>query len=209
MFAYIRGIVDELAPDRAVVEAGGVGYELQCSTATLKALQTGAEAKLYVHFHLAQDAVSLYGFASTQERAMFRRLIGVTRVGPKLALAVLSHLSVSDIAAAILTENDAALSRVPGMGKTAARLLLELKEKVSADMGAAGGLGGGVSLDMRAEATAALVALGYDGVVAGAGRGCRAGVRAGRGYDHGGASKPGRKIGNRRTGWTNGSSHPP
>lgn len=168
MFAHIRGIVDELAPDRAVVEAGGVGYELQCSTATLKALQTGAEAKLYVHFHLAQDAVSLYGFASTQERAMFRRLIGVTRVGPKLALAVLSHLSVSDIAAAILTENDAALSRVPGMGKkTAARLLLELKEKVSADMGAAGALGGGVSLDMRAEATAALVALGYDGVVAG------------------------------------------
>ncbi len=168
MFAHIRGIVDELAPDRAVIEAGGVGYELQCSTATLKALQTGAEAKLYVHFHLAQDAVSLYGFASTQERAMFRRLIGVTRVGPKLALAVLSHLSVSDIAAAILTENDAALSRVPGMGKkTAARLLLELKEKVSADMGAAGALGGGVSLDMRAEATAALVALGYDGVVAG------------------------------------------
>ncbi|MEA4969158.1 MAG: Holliday junction branch migration protein RuvA [Candidatus Pelethousia sp.] len=168
MFAHIRGIVEELAPDRAVVEAGGVGYELQCSTATLKALQTGAMAKLYVHFHLAQDAVSLYGFASTQERAMFRRLIGVTRVGPKLALAVLSHLSVSDIAAAILTENDAALSRVPGMGKkTAARLLLELKEKVSADMGAAGALGGGVSLDMRAEATAALVALGYDGVVAG------------------------------------------
>lgn len=99
---------------------------------------------------------------------MFRRLIGVTRVGPKLALAVLSHLSVSDITAAILTENDAALSRVPGMGKkTAARLLLELKEKVSADMGATGELGGGVSLDMRAEATAALVALGYDGVVAG------------------------------------------
>ncbi len=168
MFAHIRGIVDELAPDRAVVEAGGVGYELQCSTATLKTLQTGAQAKLYVHFHLAQDAVSLYGFATTQERAMFRRLIGVTRVGPKLALAVLSHLSVSDITAAILTENDAALSRVPGMGKkTAARLLLELKEKVSADMGATGELGGGVSLDMRAEATAALVALGYDGVVAG------------------------------------------
>ncbi len=168
MFAHIRGIVDELAPDRAVIEAGGVGYELQCSTATLKTLQTGAQAKLYVHFHLAQDAVSLYGFASTQERAMFRRLIGVTRVGPKLALAVLSHLSVSDIAAAILTENDAALSQVPGMGKkTTARLLLELKEKVSEDMGAAGGLSGGISLDMRAEATAALVALGYDGVVAG------------------------------------------
>lgn len=168
MFAYIRGMVDEIGPDRAVIEAGGVGYELQCSSTTLKTLQTGSVAKLYVHFHIAQDAVSLYGFAAGEERAMFRRLIGVTRVGPKLALAVLSHLSVSDIAAAILTENDAALSRVPGMGKkTAARVLLELKEKVSADMGAGGILPSGVALDMRAEATAALVALGYDGVVAG------------------------------------------
>lgn len=168
MFAHIRGTVDEIAPDRVVIEANGVGYELQCSTATLKTLQTGATAKLFVHFHLSQDSVALYGFVSTEERAMFRRLTGVTRVGPKLALAVLSHLSVADIAAAILTENDAALSRVPGMGKkTAARVLLELKEKVSADMGVAGELAGSVTLDMRAEATAALVALGYDGIVAG------------------------------------------
>lgn len=167
MFAHIRGTVDELQADRAVIEAGGVGYELQCSAATLRTLQAGARAKLYVHFHLAQDAVALYGFAAAEERAMFRRLIAVTRVGPKLALAVLSRMSVSDIAAAILMENAAALSQVPGMGKkTAARVLLELKEKVSADMGTAGALQGGAP-DMRAEATAALVALGYDGVVAG------------------------------------------
>lgn len=168
MFAHIRGMVDEVGPDRAVIEAAGVGYELQCSAATLKTLKAGGQAKLLVHFHLSQDAVALYGFAAAEERAMFRRLIAVTRVGPRLALAVLSHLSVSDIAAAILTENDAALSRVPGMGKkTAARVLLELKEKVSEDMGAAGALPSGGTLDMRAEATAALVALGYDGVVAG------------------------------------------
>lgn len=169
MFAYIHGRVDELLPDRAILEAGGVGYELLCSTATLKLLKAGAEAKLYVHFYMAQDSLAFYGFATQEERAMFRRLIAVTRVGPKLALSVLSCLSVNDVAAAILTENAAALARVPGMGKkTAARLLLELKEKVTEDMGPAGSLNGeGVALDMRAEATAALVALGYDGLVAG------------------------------------------
>ncbi|NCB30961.1 MAG: Holliday junction branch migration protein RuvA, partial [Clostridia bacterium] len=87
MFAHIRGIVDDIQADRAVLEAGGVGYELQCSAATLKTLQAGAQAKLYVHFHLSQDMVALYGFATVDERAMFRRLIAVTRVGPKLALA--------------------------------------------------------------------------------------------------------------------------
>ena len=169
MYAHIRGTVDAVQPGRAILEAAGIGYELLCSATTCKALQAGQEAKLYVHFHLAQDSVALYGFSTEEERAMFRRLIGVTRVGPKLALAVLSHLTVSDIAGAILTENAAALSRVPGLGrKTAARLLLELKEQVTEDMGPAGALQGeDAALDMRAEATAALVALGYDGVVAG------------------------------------------
>ena len=125
MFAHIHGWVDDVQPDRAVLEAAGVGYEILCSTATLKTLDVGMEAKLYIHFHQVQDAVTLYGFATKEERAMFRRLIGVSRVGPKLALGMLSHLEVSDIAAAILTENAAALSRVPGLGKkTAARLLL-------------------------------------------------------------------------------------
>lgn len=169
MFAHIHGWVDDVQPDRAVLEAAGVGYEILCSTATLKTLDVGMEAKLYIHFHQVQDTVTLYGFASKEERAMFRRLIGVSRVGPKLALGMLSHLEVSDIAAAILTENAAALSRVPGLGKkTAARLLLELKEQVSEDVAPTGVFAGeSKALDMRAEATAALVALGYDGVVAG------------------------------------------
>lgn len=170
MYAHIRGTVEEVLPDRAVVEAAGVGYELLCSATTLKQLERGQTDKLYTHFHLAQDAVSLYGFKSTEERAMFRRLIAVTRVGPKLALSVLGVLSVSDVAAAILTENAAAFDRVPGMGrKTAARVLLELKEKVSADeMRAPGGVSAAAGrLDVRSEAVAALVSLGYDGVSAG------------------------------------------
>ena len=170
MYSFIRGAVDEIGADRAVVEAAGVGYELNCSAATLKTLVVGREAKLYAHFHIAQDAVALYGFSDVAERAMFRKLISVTRVGPKLALAVLSVLSLSDVTGAILTENAAAFDRVPGMGrKTAARVLLELKEKVIASAGDAGALAqaDAPQLDMRAEAVAALVSLGYDGVTAG------------------------------------------
>ena len=113
----------------------------------------------------------MYGFYTKEEREMFRRLIAVNRVGPKLALSILSKLSPQDIAMAIVTQNAAAFDRIPGLGKkTAARLLLELKEKVSeeemASSSAAIPLAGG-SMDMRAEAIAALVALGYDGVSAG------------------------------------------
>ncbi|HWR19150.1 MAG TPA: Holliday junction branch migration protein RuvA [Clostridia bacterium] len=170
MYAHIRGTVEEVAHDRAVIEAAGAGYELFCSANTLKQLKAGDTDKLYTHFHITQDAVALYGFKSTEERGMFRRLIAVTRVGPKLALSVLGILSVSDIATAILTENAAAFDRVPGMGrKTAARVLLELKEKVSADeMQLPGGTKATPGrLDVRSEAVAALVSLGYDGVSAG------------------------------------------
>lgn len=170
MYAHIRGIVDELAVDRVVLDASGVGYEIFCSANTLRQLQSGAQAKLLVHFHLTQDAAALYGFLTAEERAMFRRLISVTRVGPKLALSILSTLSVSDIAMAVFMENAAAFDAVSGMGrKTAARVLLELKEKIDKDV--MGGLGlkeaAGTSFDMRAEAVAALVTLGYDGVTAG------------------------------------------
>ena len=171
MYAYIEGTVDEIGADRAIIDAGGVGYELLCSSATLRQLVQGKNARLITHFHLGQDIMAIYGFWTVNERDMFRRLISVTRVGPKLALSVLSHLSVGDIAAAILTENAAAFDRVPGMGrKSAARVLLELKEKVGENE-----LPGimaaqpenGIAADIRTEAVAALVSLGYDGVSAG------------------------------------------
>lgn len=171
MYAYIRGTVDEKNLDRVVIEAAGVGYELICSDATLRQLSVGDKAKLLTHFNVSQDGtVTLYGFMTSDERAMFRRLIAVNRVGPKLALGVLSKLTPSDIAMAIVTQNAAAFDRIPGLGKkTAARLLLELKEKVTEDtMGtvSAPQMAEG-SVDMRTEAIAALVALGYDGVSAG------------------------------------------
>ena len=167
MYAYISGIVDELLPDRAVLEASGVGYELFCSAMTLKRLRAGQKERLYTHLYLAEGVMALYGFYEREEKDMFRRLLTVTRVGPKLALAVLSVLTPSDVAGAIITNNAAAFDRVSGMGrKTAQRVLLELKERVeTTEM-----LGGGDSFDapdIRSEAVAALVSLGYDGLAAG------------------------------------------
>ena len=129
MYAHIKGNVEEIYADRVVIEAAGVGYELVCSKMTLKRLCEGKTAKLFVHFHLSQDSVALYGFFDAEERAMFRKLISVSRIGPKVALAVLSVLTPSDVALAVLTDNTAAFDGVAGMGKkTAARVILELKE---------------------------------------------------------------------------------
>ncbi len=169
MYAHIRGEVTEVAADRAVVEAAGVGYELSCSAKTLNTLRAGTAAKLFTHLYMAEGIMALYGFAEETERSMFRRLLSVTRVGPKLALAVLSVLTPSDVAAAIVTENADAFSRVPGMGKkTAQRVLLELKEKIGAQEMTGVGLPASAAefSDIRAEAVAALMGLGYDGASA-------------------------------------------
>ncbi len=171
MYAYIKGIIEETGADRAVIEAAGVGYELFCSTMTLKTLVIGDAAKLYTHLHLAEGVQALYGFADTDERDMFRRLLNVSRVGPKLALSVLSTLTPSDVRAAIMTDNPAAFDRVMGMGrKTAQRVILELGESIRQEsVGTAP-----VKQDeakpslanLQSEAVAALTSLGYDGLTA-------------------------------------------
>lgn len=168
MYAYIRGTVTDCQTDRAIVEAAGVGYELLCSAMTLKRLAPGGEDRLFTHLYLADGVMALYGFYDTAERDMFRRLLSVTRVGPKLALAVLSHLTPQDVAAAIVTDNAKAFDHVPGMGrKTAQRVLLELKEHVRTEEMLGGGAAGlPAAEDFRAEAVAALVSLGYDGLSA-------------------------------------------
>ena len=169
MYAYIRGIVAETAPDRAVLEAGGVGYELFVSKKALDRLVMGEEAKLFAHLHLAEGVQALYGFYSTEERDMFRRLISISRIGPKLAMSVLSVMDPSDVVAAVITENAAAFDQVCGMGrKTAQRVILELKEQVKdAPLPAAQKNSAlPVAEDIRVEAVQALAALGYDGLTA-------------------------------------------
>ncbi len=174
MYAYIKGIVDEININSVVIEANGVGYELLCSSNTIKKLSVGSVAKLVTYLHITQDGIALYGFVDKNERMLFKLLIGVTRVGPKLALAVLSNMTVSEITYSIMTQNDSMLSKVPGMGKkTAARVLLELKESIgktglesvseSIMIGYDNDNNRSADYDIRLEATQALIALGYDG----------------------------------------------
>lgn len=171
MYAHVRGIADTVLADRVIVEAAGVGYELFCSANTLRKLVPGQTVKLFTHFHIAQDSIALFGFYTESERAMFRKLISVSRIGPKVALNVLSVLSPEDVALAVLTDNAAAFKAVPGMGKkTVERVILELKDKVDAADDAVftpAVKEVSSSAPMRADAIAALVALGYDGAVAG------------------------------------------
>ena len=171
MYAYIRGIVSDITQDRAVLEAAGVGYELFAGRRTLDKLILGEEAKLYTHLHLAEGVQALYGFYTEEEREMFRRLISISRVGPKLAVSVLSVMEPSDVISAVVTDNPAAFDSVQGMGrKMAQRVILELKEQVKdvpVPVGKAGATAKvNVPENIRAEAVQALVALGYDGLTA-------------------------------------------
>ena len=170
MYAYIRGIVSDIAADRAVLEAAGIGYELFAGRKTLDKLILGEEAKLYTHLHLAEGVQALYGFYDPEEREMFRRLIGITRGGPKLAISVLSVMEPSDVISAVVTDNPAAFDAVQGMGrKMAQRVILELKEQVKdAPIPVKTGQAIPVNVpeNIRSEAVQALVALGYDGLTA-------------------------------------------
>jgi holliday junction DNA helicase RuvA len=134
MIASLRGVVLERSADRAVVECGGVGYEVFVSAATAAGLPPeGTEASLSIHTHAVKDGgLQLFGFADPRERAAFELLIGVQGVGPKLALQVLSGIAVAELAAAIARGELARLCAVRGIGKkTAERLVTELRDRVA------------------------------------------------------------------------------
>ena len=135
MYSYIRGIVADRGHNELVVEAGGVGYLLTCSMNTMQdAAPVGDEMKVYTYLSVREDAMELFGFATREERTMFLRLTGISGIGPRTALGILGSMPLSDLRLAILTGDAAALSRAPGIGKkTAQRIALELKEKITAD----------------------------------------------------------------------------
>lgn len=145
MIAMVKGILMEKGEGEAVVmTSGGLGLRMMCSMNTLSGLQqAGSECTLYTHMNVREDAMELFGFLKREERDMFRRLISVSGIGPKSALAILGSMPLSDLRLAILTGDANALSRAPGIGKkTAQRLSLELKDKLAQDA-----LAGGVSMD--------------------------------------------------------------
>jgi len=132
MIAHLRGILLEKHPNQAVVEAGGVGYDVAIPVSTFSALpEPGAEVRLKIHTHVREDSLSLYGFLSDEEKLLFERLITVSGIGPRLAITVLSGLPVAELFAAIRAGAVERLTRIPGVGrKTAERIVLELREKL-------------------------------------------------------------------------------
>lgn len=134
MFYYVKGELVMTDPQSAVVDCGGVGYKLTVSMNTLSHLtELGKKVCLYTHFSVREDAVELFGFYDTEELYAFRLLISVSGVGPKAAIAILSLLSPAKFAVAVSTGDTKTLSKASGVGaKTAARIVLELKDKVSA-----------------------------------------------------------------------------
>ena len=164
MFAHISGVIAEKNADSIVIDAGGIGFLLNVSAATLSAAPAAGEKfKLYTIFNVREDAMELCGFATREEKRMYERLRSVGGVGSKLALAVLSSLSVRDLSVALVTGDAAALCRVPGIGKKLAqRLVLELKDKVEdSQLASSAAPIPPKSAGIEAEAIAALVALGF------------------------------------------------
>jgi holliday junction DNA helicase RuvA len=161
MIGRLTGIVAEKTPPRVLIDVGGVGYEVDVPMSTFYNLPgLGERATLLTHFVVREDAQLLYGFLTAEERATFRELLKISGIGPRTALAILSGLSVADLAAAVSRQEGGRLQKVPGIGKkTAERLLLELKGKLGPDLALPAGAT--VVNDSQADIVQALMALGY------------------------------------------------
>ena len=159
MIGKLTGILGDKAPPQVLVECGGVGYEVFVPMSTFYNLPArGEPVSLLTHFVVREDAQILYGFETPAERESFRQLIKIAGVGPRTALAVLSGMTVADLAHAVTIQESGRLVKVTGIGKkTAERLLLELKGKLGADIGAPTG----AANDNQGDILQALVALGY------------------------------------------------
>ena len=166
MIGRLKGEVLEKQPPMLLVDVNGVGYEVLAPMSTFYALPAKGVVVLHTHLSVSENAQQLFGFASLQERSLFRHLIKVSGVGPKMALAVLSGMEPDEVVSAIIGNNIAALSKVPGVGKkTAERLVIEMRDRVKDWQLPAGQIApatiGGDATDIVADAESAMVALGY------------------------------------------------
>ncbi len=163
MIAQLEGKLIEKSPSSVVITAGGVGYLVSVSLTTFDKLPaTGEQVSLFTYLHVREDILQLYGFSSREERATFKKMISVSGVGPRLALAILGGLSVEQLIAAVETSQTAYLNRIPGVGKkTAERIVLELKGKLG-EMVALDEISAPGAFEPEGrEAVAALVSLGF------------------------------------------------
>jgi Holliday junction DNA helicase RuvA len=160
MIGRLSGTLLEKAPPHVLVDCNGVGYEVDVPMSTFYNLpHTGEKVVLFTHLVVREDAHLLFGFGTASERALFRQLIKITGIGARMALSILSGMTVADLAQAVTLQEAGRLVKVPGIGKkTAERLLLELKGKLGADLGV---VGGAVRDDAQVDVLNALVALGY------------------------------------------------
>lgn len=161
MIASVRGEIIEIALDHAVVEAAGVGYKVMATPTTLSTLRRGEEARLITAMIVREDSMTLYGFADGESRDLFSTLLGVSGVGPKIALATLAVYDATSLRQALADGDVTALTRVPGIGKRGAeRMVLELRDKIGAVPGAGGSaVAGGHAV--RMPVVEALVGLGF------------------------------------------------
>jgi Holliday junction DNA helicase RuvA len=162
VIASLEGAVAHVSHDSVVLEVGGVGYRVFAGPSTLAAARSGSTMKLHTHHLVREDQQALYGFRTTEELGFFELLMTVTGVGPKVALGIVASRPVGDLQLAIYEGDDAVLTAVSGVGKKlAARIVLELKEKVAAASLAASGNGRGPGSSTEGEVVGALQALGY------------------------------------------------
>ena len=160
MIGRLTGLLAEKSPPQLLIDVNGVGYEVDVPMSSFYNLPgLGERVTLLTHFIVREDAQILFGFLTHEERQTFRQLIKITGVGPRMALSLLSGLSVGELAQAVARQETGRLVKVPGIGKkTAERLLLELKGKLAPDLAAPGG----VASDAQADIVQALMALGYN-----------------------------------------------
>jgi len=164
VIGFVRGKLVVKAPPHLTVDVGGVGYDIEAPMSTFYTLPAlGSEVRLLTHLVVREDAHILYGFGTQEERALFRNLLKVSQIGPKIALAILSGVSVEGFATLVKLQDAAALTKIPGVGrKTAERVLMELKDKLDAlEQAAVAGAVPMTPASTEGEAWTALVALGY------------------------------------------------
>lgn len=168
MFHHIKGTVFHVDPNRVVLDNGGVGYSINTSFFSASSVKKGEEALFYTYLHVREDAMELYGFATEEELSCYKMLTSISGVGPKAALAILSVVTPEKLALCVISEDEKALTKAPGVGKKLAqRIILELKDKLAkSQLSVSGGAGvelpsPEINMGSAGEALAALTVLGY------------------------------------------------